>query len=281
MNVIDINLNVDYKKAGVVEPGCPCRFTGYILRQYLTGCPVKRPAVIILPGGAYRHISAREAMPVATEYLAKGFSTFVLSYTVSPNGFFPCAMLETFTAVSHVRRNADSYGIDPNKIFVCGFSAGGHAAASAGVLWNHPITRNMGFTGSEHRPDAMVLCYPVITSGNFAHRESFVNLLGKSLDEETLELVSLEKHVNQDTPKTFIWHTASDESVPVQNTLLLVNALIQNKIETEVHIYPRGEHGLSTARDDVLTPDRFTDDPYVKMSVTNWISDSIRFLKFL
>lgn len=278
MNIQEIDLNIDYNKAGMESPCIPCLFTGYILHQYMSDISVKRPAIIILPGGAYKHISPRESMPVATEYLAKGFSVFILSYTVSPNGYFPCALLELFSAIQHVRNHAEEYGLDPNRIYVCGFSAGGHAAACSGVFWNHQLARSMGFINNNHRPDALILCYPVITSGLYSHKESFVNLLGEKYNKKTLEFVSLEDKVTKDTPRTFIWHTAADESVPVQNTLMFVNALVSNGIETEVHIYPRGEHGLSTARFDVLVPGRFSNDPYIQHSVPDWISDSVRFL---
>ncbi len=273
-----IDLNIDYAAVGVPEPKKPCKFTAYAPKTYGECTDILRPAVIICPGGAYRWISDREGVPVAQAFLAKGISAFILSYTVAENGRFPCALIEAFSAVRYVRAHADAYRIDPDRIYLCGFSAGGHAAAAAGVLWNHPVAESLGFTGRRHRADGLILGYPVITGGEYAHRDSIRNLLGDAYSAETVELVSLEKQVNVETPRTFLWHTAADRSVPVQNSLLFADALIRNGVETELHVYPRGEHGLSTARFDVLTPGRFTIDPFMLETVRSWTDDAIRFI---
>ena len=273
-----IDLQLDYAAAHVTPPKRPCAFTAYTLPTYGGIEDIARPAVILCPGGAYRWISDREGLPVASAFWAKGVSVYHLAYTCADNGHFPCALLEVFAAIRYVRAHAAENHIDPNRIYVCGFSAGGHAAARAGVFWNHPIAEQLGFTGTAHRPDGMILCYPVISGGEWAHRESFRNLLGDAYSEETVELVSLEKRVNAGTPRTFLWHTATDRSVPVQNSLLFADALVQNGVETELHVYPRGEHGLSTARFDVLTPGRFTVDPFLLETVQSWTDDAIRFL---
>ena len=273
-----INLPVDYTKAGVSTPAKSCGFVGYELPTYGDITEILRPAVIICPGGAYAWISDREGEPVAEAFTAHGISAYVLSYTCAPNGYFPTALVEVFAAIRYVREHAAEHHIDPNRIYVCGFSAGGHAAAAAGVFWNHPIAKSLGFEGTMHRPDGMILGYPVITDGEVAHRDSFRNLHGSTYDEGQGGLTSLELRVTKDTPRTFIWHTAADNSVPAQNSLLFADALIRCGVETELHIYPRGEHGLSTARFDVLTPGRFHTDPFMLQTVRSWTDDAIRFI---
>ena len=273
-----IALTVDYGKAGIPTPQKPCGFVGYELPVYGDVADILRSAVIICPGGAYSWISDREGEPVAEVFLAHGISAYVLSYTCAPDGYFPTALAELFTAICYVRSHAAEHHIDPNRIYVCGFSAGGHAAASAGVFWNHPIAKSLGFDGTMHKPNGMILGYPVVSDGEFAHRDSFRNLHGPSYDEKPGGFTSLELRVTADTPRTFVWHTAVDQSVPVQNSLLLADALTRCGVETELHIYPRGEHGLSTARFDVLTSGRFHTDPFMLQTVRSWMDDAIRFI---
>ena len=278
MQIKSIDLRIDYSAAGVTTPKKQCRFVGYELPVYGEIDSILRPAVIICPGGAYAWISDREGEPVATEFLAKGISAYILSYTCSEDGSFPCALLEVFSAVRYVREHAKENHIDPNRIFLCGFSAGGHCAAAAGTMWNHPIARSLGFIGTDHRPDGLILGYPVISGGVYAHSESFRNLLGDAYSEKTVELTSLENRVNSETPRTFLWHTAADNSVPVQNSLLFAKALADHHVPFELHVYPNGEHGLSTARFDILTPGRFEQDAYMLSSVPTWIQDATRFV---
>lgn len=209
----------------------------------------KHPAVIILAGGAYWRKSAREKEPVALKFLAQGISPWILEYSVAPE-VFPQAVCEVLTAVAWLREHGNEYYIDINNISVCGFSAGGHLAASTGCFWNRDFMQErLGYPGRKVRPDKLILCYPVITSGKFAHSDSIKYLLGDagSMDEGQRELVSLEKQVGEDYPATFLWHTAEDASVPVQNALLMGAALVEKGVFLEMHIYPKGRHGLSTA----------------------------------
>ena len=137
--------------------------------------------------------------------------------------------------------------MDPEKVIVLGFSAGGHLAGCAGTMWNKPeVYRALKKKSPAYRPDGMVLCYPVITSGPYGHRESFLNLLGERCDE-LADTVSLEKRVTRKTPPAFLWHTADDTLVPVENSLLMVKALEAREVPCELHIYPHGRHGQSLA----------------------------------
>lgn len=242
MEIKEINLNIDYKNLNLEVQDQPT-FTGYILRNYEYCEGRKRPAVIICPGGAYYLTSDREATPVALAYASNGISAFVLRYNVSP-ARFPTSLVELALAVKHVRDNAEKYNIDADKICVLGFSAGGHLAASLGVFWNHEILSSRGLDCKSHKPNALLLAYPVISSGDKRHERSFEELLGENHDK-LLEFVSLENQITKDCPPLFLWHTFEDAGVPVENSLLFASGAVAHKIKTELHIYPKGKHGLS------------------------------------
>ena len=204
MFIENINLQVDYEAVGLKRPEKDPEFTGYILKNYDEYCKDrKRPAVIICPGGGYFYTSDRETTPMAMEFLAAGMCAFVLRYSCAPSRF-PTALVELATAVKLVRQHAEEWNIDPDKIIVQGGSAGGHLTASLGVFWNHEVLRSRGFQGEEHKPNALVLAYPVISGTSHPHVDSFKNLLGDEFSDEMLEFLSLEKHVSKDTPPSFI-----------------------------------------------------------------------------
>ena len=141
-----------------------------------------RPAVVVCPGGGYAYTSDREAEPIALALCARGFHACVLRYPCAP-ARFPAALRALAEAVAWVRAGAAENHVDPRQISVCGFSAGGHLAGSLGVFWNAPfLAAETGLAPQDMRPDKMVLCYPVITGGEFAHKGSFDNLLGADAD---------------------------------------------------------------------------------------------------
>lgn len=206
----------------------------------------ERPMIIVCPGGAYINLSDREAEPIALALCAMGYHAAVLRYSTAPSRF-PTALLEVGAAVSYIRSHAEQWNVNPEKIAVMGFSAAGHLACSYGCFWSKDWVSEALHTPKEQlRPNGMILCYPVISSGEFAHHPSIHNLLGEAYDEKK-ELVSLEKQISSDVPDTFLWHTMTDDVVPVQNSLFLVNALAAAGISTEFHLYPRGYHGLALA----------------------------------
>ena len=207
-----------------------------------------RRAVIVCPGGGYSMLSDREAEPIATQFLAAGFATFILRYSVKEQAADYTPLGEVALAVKYVREHAAAYNVDPDYIFTCGFSAGGHLAASAGVLWNSPALREVLGDAPEgiNRPTAMILSYPVITAGEWAHKGSIRKLCGKEdFSKEEGDRFSLELHVDGTTPPAFIWHTFNDSCVPVQNSLLLAEAMTRAKVPFELHIFPDGPHGLA------------------------------------
>ena len=206
-----------------------------------------RPAVVICPGGGYSFISEREAEPVALKFASMGYQVFVLNYSIAP-ARYPAALFELASTVAMIRDNAKVWCVDPDKIVVCGFSAGGHLAACLSVFWNSGfISDALSVAPDKIRPNASILSYPVITSGKHAHKDSFICLLGENADKTSLEAVSLENKITSDTPPTFLWHTFEDSLVPCENSLLYAKTLKKFDIPFELHIFNRGGHGLSLA----------------------------------
>ena len=198
----------------------------------------KRPLIFICPGGAYAMTSDREAEAVALQFLAAGFHAAVLRYSVAP-ARYPTALLQVAAGFKYLREHAEEFHIDEDKIVIQGASAGGHLAASYGVFWKKKtfLAEMLHTTPELLKPNGMMLSYPVITSGPKAHRGSFENLLGDRY-EELVEEMSLEKQVDADTPPAFLWHTTEDDCVPVENSLLFYQALHDQGISVEMHIYP-------------------------------------------
>lgn len=234
----------------------PARLTAYVPACFPElGADRKRPALIICPGGGYAFLSEREGEPVALRFAGLGYAAFVLYYSLPPRSCWPIPQRQLLAAIDYVRTHAEQYHIDPNAVIPLGFSAGGHLAACAATMWNKPeIYRPLKKKSPAFRPDGAVLCYSVLTSGEHAHRDSFVNLLGDRYDE-LLETVSIEKRVTRRTPPVFLWHTVDDTTVPVENSLLLDKALEARGVDHELHLYPHGSHGQSLADRTVYAPE--------------------------
>ncbi|MCX4256396.1 MAG: alpha/beta hydrolase [Oscillospiraceae bacterium] len=211
----------------------------------------KRPLVLICPGGGYGFVSDREAEVMALQFTAMGYHAAVLTYSTYPVRY-PTQILETAQAWKLIRDNSERWNVLPDKTVILGCSAGGHLAASYSLFCGEDfVTQSVGMTSDELRPAGMILCYPVITSGEFSHRDSFATLLGADynnlLGTEILEKVSLEKQVTENAPPAFIWHTYTDNVVPVENSLLFASALRKHNVNCEMHIFPDGGHGLGLA----------------------------------
>lgn len=209
-------------------------------------------AIIVFPGGGYVKRADHEGEPIALWLNSIGASAFVLNYRVAPYRY-PYPLLDAKRAIRLVRYNAEKFSINPNKIGILGFSAGGHLACMSAVHFDNgepnsedPIER------VSSKPDALILCYPVISFLRFYHKGSMISLLGENPPEELRILLSGENNVKQDTPPTFIWHTADDSAVPVENSILFVEALRRFDIPFELHIFQNGRHGLGLAKDNLL-----------------------------
>lgn len=234
--------------------------TGY-LHSPITEMQTRRetfPTVVLCPGGAYIHCAQREADPVALRFFARGYQVFTLLYSVGEyaKDFRPLKELsETFRLI---REHAEEYHVDPEKIAVCGFSAGGHLAASLGTMWNDPeLLKVYDNQGGKNRPDAMILCYPVITADEHAHVMSIENVSGCKEGTEGYRYFSLDKHVSKDTCPAFLWHTMADDCVPVENSIKMLTALHNAGIPAEAHFFPHGGHGLSVCTQETGSQDDY------------------------
>lgn len=224
--------------------------TGYIQEDYDTLAAHKtRPAMVICPGGAYRWRSPREKDSPAFIFLSMGFQVFILEYSCMEEAKDYRPLRQLAAAVAMIRERHKELHVDPEKIAVLGFSAGGHLAASLGALWDDP---ELGFQKTV-RPDALVLCYPVISTREFAHEESAMWVSGG--DETLRDRLNLQKRVTSSFPPTFLWHGGQDESVPPENSLMLAVELRKHGVPFEFHLFETGTHGISTCTQEVETPD--------------------------
>lgn len=223
------------------------------LMSYTHSGPAPRPAVLVVPGGGYFFVAPPEGELVAKTFYQAGYNAFVLTYTVNPLLNVPLKtqpLRDISRAVRFIRANAVDFSIDPGRMAVCGFSAGGHLAASLCVHWADVADPDPALDPIPNRPDAGILSYPVITSGKYANELSFKALLGEDAFPEELDYMSLEKHVSENTPPCFLWQTAEDGCVPVENSYLFAQALRDKGVEFAHHVFTKGAHGLSVASED-------------------------------
>lgn len=225
---------------------------GYVptLDFYLLPGDEVRPVVLVCPGGGYAGRAAHEGKDIALKFNSFGFHAFVVQYRVKPSRY-PAGLSDVSRVIRIVRKNAKEWKIRPDAIAVCGFSAGGHLTASSGVFYGRPeVSEGDPLKDISNRPDACILCYPVISSGEFRHSGSFKNLLGEEKEEQLRDQHSAETFVTKETPPTFVWHTVEDAAVPVENAFLFAQALRKNGVPFELHVFPKGKHGLGLAPND-------------------------------
>jgi acetyl esterase/lipase len=210
-------------------------------------------AVIVCPGGGYQHLADHEGRPVAEWLNSIGVTAFVLKYRLGPTYHHPAQLQDAARALRTVRARAKEWGIDPQRIGILGFSAGGHLAATAGTHFaagkldaSDPIER------VSSRPDLLVLVYPVITMKDSTHGGSKLNLLGKDPPAELVVLLSNEEQVTKETPPTFLVHTMTDAAVPVENSMMFAAALRRAGVPFEFHLYERGPHGFGLGEKDAI-----------------------------
>lgn len=196
--------------------------------------------------GRARH----ESEPVAQWLSTLGIAGLVLDYRVAPYKH-PVPLGDAQRAMRLARSMSGQWRLDPSRTGILGFSAGGHLAASAGTIFDDgqadapdPVDR------ISCRPDAIILCYPVITFGPHRHDGSMRNLLGQNPDPADQDYLSLENRVTAQTPPTFLWHTAGDAAVPVENVLLFASSLSRHKVPCALHVFPTGCHGLGLAKEN-------------------------------
>lgn len=234
----------------------------------------ERPAAIICPGGGYEMVALdAEGSQMAERMEDEGHKAFVLNYRVAPNRY-PAPQMDLGIAIKYVRANAEKYHVDPNQIMLIGSSAGGHLCAST-ALYCDEIERFLMeelkaemphlselYEGISIKPNKVCLNYPVISFMEEAHEPSFQALTG--MEESLRQKLSVEMHVGQEYPKTFVWACADDELVPVSNAVRMGKALENAGVSHELKIYPTGGHGCGLAQGT---------------SAENWMNEMLMFMK--
>lgn len=220
------------------------------ITAYLQEDGKEHPAMIVVPGGGYSLVSPTEGELVARRFMEEGYQTFVLTYTtdmfqLAPLGRQP--LKDISRAVRYVRKNAQNLNVIPEQIACCGFSAGAHLVGSLAVHYKDKSLADEPDQEVSNRPDATLLCYPVITGEDEANRPYIELLSGKDNLQEEMEWSSLEKHVTSDTPPAFLWHTLGDELVSPDNSILYTQACRKAEVPCELHLFMGGRHGMSLA----------------------------------
>jgi acetyl esterase/lipase len=215
-------------------------------------------AVVILPGGGYQnHAMDHEGYQFADWFQSMGITSAICTYRHRGKGNegkgygHPMPMMDAQRAVQTLRARCEEWNIDPKRIGVIGFSAGGHLASTISTHFAQPdLTSNDPIAHAASRPDFAILCYPVIAfDQKFTHRGSQKNLLGENPDPTLIEHLSNERQVSSETPPTFLIHTGADTAVPADNSLLYYQACLKHGVPAELHVFPEGRHGLGLARE--------------------------------
>lgn len=239
----------------------------------------KAPAMLVIPGGGYYMVSDREGEPVAMRYLALGFNAFVLDYSVAEDSAlkYPYQIAEAAMAMEYLRINAENLNIDPEKIAAVGFSAGGHLCAMLGSFHNCPETGKVFKPTVCVKPNALVLGYPVISSDiSFAHIGSFINLCGEE-NKELMKKVDVLNLIDENSAPAFIWSTFNDNVVPCQNAIEAALKYKEFGVPVSLHVFGKGEHGLSVADATVYKADKALKE--MSVSVPEWVRLSVEWLE--
>ncbi|MCC9601867.1 alpha/beta hydrolase [Stieleria sp. JC731] len=242
-----------------MAPGSEHQGDGDVPKLIVTLVKSDQPtaAIVILPGGGYGgHAIGHEGYDFAEWFKERGVSSAICTYRLRGKGNagkgygHPIPLNDAQRAIQTLRSNASKWNIDPERIGVIGFSAGGHLCATVSTRYADTDAGTDPISKVSSRPDFSILCYPVIAFGkDHTHKGSQRNLLGPDADEATIADTSGEAHVSEQTPPTFLFHTAADKAVPPQNSLDYYYALANNKVPAELHIFPEGRHGLGLAKD--------------------------------
>jgi acetyl esterase/lipase len=236
----------------------------------------KRGGVVVLPGGAYMVHGNSEGEPVAEAFAAAGYNAYVLKYSLGDHAVFPNSAADVCRALKLIRSRAGEFFQDPDKLALCGFSAGGHVAACVGTMWNRAdLLAASGCTGEEGRPNALILGYPCITVDVEGQGDMYWTLAGSRSLEELRQIASAEDWVGPHTPPTFLWNIYGDKLVPVEHGLKFQAALAQANIPYSSHTYMNGSHGCALATPATSLGNQELENP----QVARWFQDCVLWLR--
>jgi acetyl esterase/lipase len=229
-----------------------------------------RRALLVIPGGGYWDVcSEREGEPIAMAFLPHGYNAFVLHYTTGRKKPFPTQLLEAAEAIARIKARASEYGHREDEVFVVGFSAGGHLAASTAVHWKHPAIKAAGIDPRTARPSGVMLSYPVTNPAS--HLGSHQNLWCTDTPTEAqLNESDVTRHVDGDTPPAFFMHTSNDQLVDVRGALAMAAAYRAAGVLFEMHIYPDAPHGAALGNKITRVGVEKFDNP----AIARWVADA-------
>ena len=237
---------------------------------------VKRKTILVIPGGGYEFVSKREAEPVAVKFLALNFNVFVLDYTVG-DFEFPYPTIEAFAAMAYIRQHADEYNVDLNYVGVCGFSAGGHLAASISNYFKEEQYQKMlGVKEEDLRIDFSILVYPVLTTDLVNGHSGTAERISQNR-QDLADYFDIVNHISSYFPPTYMWSTKEDVDVPPECSQIFKKKLDELHIKNEYHLFPKGRHGGATC-------DELTTDPEEVARIKEakeWINQAAAFINSL
>lgn len=233
----------------------------------------QRKGILVIPGGGYGAVcSDREGEPIAMAFLPHGYHAFVLHYSVARTKTFPSQLIQASKAMKYIRDHAKQWQMDPDNIFVTGFSAGGHLAGSLGTMWHKKeVYEAIEMPYGYNKPAGMILVYPVVSGiGDYTHPGSFQNLLGTDTPaQEQLAMCSLQCNVDERSVPLYLIHTSNDNLVNIQNSLVLAQAYGQRGMLFEMHVYPDAPHGVALANEITECGNPGWKDPCIAKWVEN------------
>ena len=261
-----------YNYFGVKRPqGCKGYLTTYVWDVYDGFKGKNRPAMLVIPGGAYAYVSNRESEPVALAWVEKGYNSFTLDYSVAPVSY-PYQLCEACMAMAYIRENAEKYEVDANYVAAVGFSAGGHLCGTLATLFDDEnVIKIIGRRKVSYRPDAVILSYAVLYD---SHKETFDNI--SAGDDKLKKYLDVTERVTKNSSPAFIWHTRCDNCVPVDNSIKIANAYNAADVPFALHIFDRGYHGLSVATNELIENPQ---DWYLTEDVSSWVNLAYIWLK--
>ncbi len=251
--------------------------TEVTLTAYYEDSDTPRDAILVIPGGAYARVCEdREGGPIAMAFLSRGVNAFVLNYRVAPNRY-PSPLIDATLGMSYIRANAEKYSISPQRVFVVGFSAGGHLAGLLST--KHTVGEKLlNLPENSTRPSGTIYAYAVSSAYYQPHCYSFECLTGipfEELSDECKGAISIDMNVTSETPPAFIFHTAEDEVVSSVGSLSLCGAYLKAGVPVSLHIYPYGPHGIALANEAT----KFDNEAWVQPLAESWVDDAISFFK--
>ncbi len=242
-----------------------------------------RPAIIVLPGGAFAFLSPYEGEPVALTFMQKGFNTFVLEYTVGDNCRYPDVLIECSKAIQTVRDHAKEWNTNPHRVSLMGFSAGACLAGVSATQWNDPqIAAALGVKPEYIRPDSAVIAYGCWdNSGTIWNDPEFVNPGASRFPKSCPPQLDMINYVGDHVCPLFVWHNQKDRYVPVRNALMITEKLCELKIPVELHLYTGGQHGMSVANQLTVRDNAEADLVRLNPNVAMWVDMADNWLKAL